>query len=90
MQNFAPGSKVVTLGTAITPDASGRALVQRVLPVGAHSIAVKVIRPDGRAFYITPDITIPTPDWFYVVVADVSVGRPAKFRQARSAPGSVF
>ncbi|MCX7301086.1 MAG: hypothetical protein NTX73_12070 [Rhodobacterales bacterium] len=75
VQNLAPGSRVVTLGTTITPDVSGSAVVQRVLPVGQQSIAVRVIGPDGRATEITREVTIPTSDWFYVGTVDVSIGR---------------
>lgn len=74
VQNLPPGTRVVTLGTTVTPDPSGKAVIQRVLPVGDHSIEVEVVRPGGSTTRITRNITIPKSSWFYVGSADLSFG----------------
>jgi hypothetical protein len=75
LQNLPPGARVETLGTTVTPDPSGKAVIQRVLPSGARSIDVRVIRADGTSFNVTRDVSIPKSEWFYVGSADLSFGR---------------
>ncbi|PZR01126.1 MAG: hypothetical protein DI533_10105 [Cereibacter sphaeroides] len=75
VQNLPPGAKVETLGTVVTPDGSGKAVIQRVLPVGARTVDVRVIHPNGTSQTISRDINIPKSEWFYVGVADLTFGR---------------
>lgn len=75
VQNLAPGTRVETLGTVVTADPSGKAVIQRVLPPGAREIDVRVVRPDGSGQTIRRAVTIPRSEWFYVGVADLAFGR---------------
>ncbi len=69
-RNLPAGARVQTLGTVVTPDPSGAAVVQRILPVGRHGIDIEV---PGQ-IDITRDLTIPASDWFHVGVLDLSIG----------------
>ncbi|PPB79384.1 hypothetical protein LV82_02938 [Albidovulum inexpectatum] len=67
-------ARIRALGETLVPDTEGRFVVQRILPPGDHAIDVAV---DGtaRPFSITREIEIPRAEWFYVGVADLTLGR---------------
>jgi hypothetical protein len=75
VQNLTPGSRVETLGTVVTADPSGKAVIQRVLPPGSREIDVRVVQPDGSGRTLRRAVTIPKSEWFYVGVADLAFGR---------------
>ena len=59
----------------MTPDLIGKAVIQRVLPVGGHQIAVQITNPGASPATISRDIIVPKSGWFYVGVVDLTVGR---------------
>ena len=59
----------------MTPDLIGKAVIQRVLPVGGHQIAVQITNPGASPVTISRDIIVPKSGWFYVGVVDLTVGR---------------
>ncbi|MGB0900824.1 hypothetical protein [Halocynthiibacter sp.] len=63
------GARVQTLGEVIEADASGRFVLQRILPVGDHAVRVA-----ARTIDLTRDVEIQGAEWFYVGVADVTLG----------------
>lgn len=65
-----PNSTVVVMGEAVPTDAQGRFVVNRILPAGDQVVQATV---GGRTF--VRDVEIPRSDWFYVGLADVSLGR---------------
>ncbi|MCB5200841.1 hypothetical protein LGQ03_16510 [Loktanella sp. TSTF-M6] len=71
--NVMPGSRVQVLGQTVRPDASGRFVVQRILPQGGYDIDVTVTGP-FQATELVRDIDIPAADWFAVGTADVTLG----------------
>ncbi|HEX5338316.1 MAG TPA: OmpA family protein, partial [Gallionella sp.] len=70
-----PGQKVESLGLALPVDASGKFAIKQIMPSGPHSVEVKVIDPDGSATGFRRNLTIPSDDWFYIALGDLTVGR---------------
>ena len=63
------GTRVRTLGEVIKADASGRFVLQRILPVGDHAIEVVANTLD-----LTREVTVPGAEWFRVGIVDVTFG----------------
>lgn len=68
------GNGVQVLGEAIPVDLEGAFVVQRILPPGSHDVTVDVVDEKGRGLDFSRQITIPESDWFYVAMADLTVG----------------
>jgi len=73
--NLPPGGQVSFLGENVPVDRSGAFVVQRILPAGDHTLAVAVAEPNGKAMVFNRDINIPSQDWFYVGMADLTLGK---------------
>ncbi len=69
-QGAAPWGTVMVMGEPVVADATGRFVARRILPAGDQVVAVTI---GGRTY--VRDVLIPTSDWFYVVLADVTLGR---------------
>jgi hypothetical protein len=71
-----PGYTVTVLGETIPVDPGQAFLVQRILPPGGHAVdvAVKGVSKSGGLSFAR-DIHIPDNDWFYVGLADLTVGK---------------
>ncbi|MEM1149147.1 MAG: hypothetical protein AAGI03_01115 [Pseudomonadota bacterium] len=72
--NVARGAVLTTMGERVRPDASGNLVIERILPAGEYAIDVGVTG-GGRNVNLSRPVTVPNGAWFYVVVADVTVGR---------------
>lgn len=68
------GATVSALGETIRPDPSGGFVVQRILPAGDYPVNVQV-NGAGQNVDLTRDVDIPASEWFYVAVADLTLGR---------------
>ncbi len=71
-----PGYTVEVLGETIPVDNSQRFVTSRILPPGDHAVDVSVSglgKDSGLQF--ERDINIPDSEWFYVGLADITVGR---------------
>jgi hypothetical protein len=67
--------KVCAFGEVVPVDDDGNFLVQRILPPGDHAVDVEV-RGAGRGnLDFTREINIPEDDWFYVGLADFTLGK---------------
>ena len=69
-KNMGQGARLQALGVSAKPDASGGAVIQRILPPGEHSVDVSA---DGAR--LRRDITVPGAEWFYVATADLTYER---------------
>src|SRR5690606_15095956 len=69
-----PGSIAHVLGEPVPVDASGGFVIQRMLPAGDHVVDVTVEGQDGKALAFTRDINIPDSEFFYVGLADLTIG----------------
>lgn len=71
-----PGDVHVTvLGDRIPVDAEGAFVVQRILPPGDHEVDITLKGADGGSVAFDRDINIPSSEWFYVGLADLTVGQ---------------
>lgn len=61
---------VTVMGETVPVDPDGRFVVSRILPPGDH--VVDVTANGGR---IVRDVNIPVSDWFYVGIADLTLGK---------------
>lgn len=68
------GAQVWVLGESVPVDRSGGFVIDRILPPGDHVVDIAVIEPGGKTTTFRRDINIPTSEWFYVGLADLTVG----------------
>jgi hypothetical protein len=73
--NVPPGHYVTVLGEAIPVDPEQSFVVQRILPPGDHTIDVNVEDKSGKGLAFNREINVPSSEWFYVALADLTVGR---------------
>jgi hypothetical protein len=80
--------EVFAFGETVPLDTEGNFLIQRILPPGDHTVDVEVRNVDGNNLDFTRQINIPTDDWFYVGLADFTLGRRFGNKDMKSAyPG---
>jgi hypothetical protein len=69
-----PGHAVTVLGDPVPVDPDGSFVVQRLLPPGDQHVDVAVLSENGKGLTFNRAINIPDSDWFYVALADLTVG----------------
>ncbi len=69
------GDSVQALGEAIPVDKNGSFVAQRILPPGDHQVDVAVAGEGSKGLAFSRAINIPENDWFYVGLADFTLGR---------------
>jgi len=69
-----PGSIARVLGEPVPVDGSGAFVIQRMLPAGDHVVDVTVEGLDGKTIAFSREIDIPDSEFFYVGMADLTVG----------------
>lgn len=75
-RNVPSGSQVTALGENVPVDKDNQFVIQRILPPGDHIVDVAVGDEgtgDGGLTF-RREVNIPTNDWFYVGLADLTVG----------------
>ncbi|MCA3555030.1 TonB-dependent receptor [Aestuariivirga sp.] len=73
-RNVPAGATVDVLGERIPVDGDGRFVVQRMLPVGEHDVAVALKGEKDGSLTFDRSINIPSSEWFYVGLADLTLG----------------
>jgi hypothetical protein len=73
--NIPEGTRVTVLGADVPVDADGRFVVQHVLPPGDHDVDVALSGGKDGSVRFTRAVNIPSSEWFYVGLADLTVGR---------------
>lgn len=68
--SVAPGAMVQVMGETLRADPNGRFELNRIVPAGTHSVPVKI----SNGADIVRVVDIPRSDWFYVGIADLTVG----------------
>ncbi len=71
----ASGNKVTALGKAVPVDVAGKFVTQQILPAGEHDVDVTVHGKGDERVSFKRSITIPANDWFYVALADLTIGK---------------
>lgn len=74
-RDLAPGSTVRALGMTVPLGDNGRFVERQILPTGPQGVEVQVTGPDGDVASFRRNVSIPTDDWFYIAIADLTVGR---------------
>ncbi|MGI9404765.1 MAG: TonB-dependent receptor, partial [Hyphomicrobiaceae bacterium] len=74
-RNIPRGYKVHAFGEEIPVDREGAFVSQRILPAGEHDVDVLVSGGETDTLSFTRHVNIPSNDWFYVALADLTVGR---------------
>ncbi len=87
-QNIPPGYTVDTLGERVAVDNENKFVIQRILPPGDHIVEVDVSGTKDGALSFDREINIPRDEWFYVGLADLTIGaRSGDSALVQSAPG---
>ena len=73
-RNVPEGFQVQAIGENLPIDKNQSFVVQRILPPGDHRVAVSVSGGKGDSIDFDRAIHIPKNDWFYVGIADLTVG----------------
>lgn len=73
-RNVPPGAAVEVLGERIPVDGDGHFVVQRILPIGEHDVAVALTGGEDGSLTFDRSINIPSSEWFYVGLADLTLG----------------
>ena len=85
-----PGESVRFLGAAVPVDAAGAFAARQILPAGSHVVEVAVLNDRDEAVRsYARNIYIADADWFYLGIADLTLGRntttgPAKLVTAEA------
>ncbi|MEQ1663135.1 MAG: OmpA family protein [Thiobacillus sp.] len=72
---LAPGSHVTVLGRSVPVDANGKFAVRQILPAGNHVVDIATEAPSGQRAEFSRHLVIPHNDWFYVALADLTLGQ---------------
>lgn len=78
-----PGERVAVLGAEPPVDSKGEFATQQIMPSGHHQVDVAVLNRNGVASEFTRSVLIPENDWFYVALADLTVGQNSATGPAR-------
>ncbi|MCA1977837.1 MAG: OmpA family protein [Thiobacillus sp.] len=73
-ERLAPQAVVTVFGRPVQVDANGKFAVRQILPAGPHVVTVATESAGQRAEF-SRNLYIPDNDWFYVALADLTVGQ---------------
>ncbi len=85
-RNIPEGHIVTVAGEPVPVDDEGAFVVQRIFPSGNHRVAVQVNK-DGEGLDFSRDVEIPETEWFYVGLADFTLGYNLKDHVEDIRPG---
>ncbi|HMK44047.1 MAG TPA: hypothetical protein VK445_07920, partial [Dissulfurispiraceae bacterium] len=69
------GSTVKALGLTVPVDRNGKFAVRQLMPAGPNMVEVSVTDEKGAGMVYRRSISIPDKDWFYIGLADLTIGR---------------
>jgi len=69
------GQNVTALGLPVPVDKNGKFAIRQIMPAGPHSVEVSVTDAKGHGVIYRRNISIPDNDWFYIALADLTVGQ---------------
>jgi hypothetical protein len=70
----AAGQTVTAFDLPVPVDLAGKFAMRQILPPGPHEVSVAVTQPDGSVSRFTRSLSIADDSWFYVAMADITVG----------------
>ena len=68
------GQIVTALGLPVPVDKNGKFALRQIMPAGPHAVEVSVTDAQGRGVIYRRNVSIPDNDWFYIAIADLTVG----------------
>ncbi len=74
-RRIAPGSTVRVMGQPVPVDSKGDFAYRQILNAGPQQVRVEIKDASGRVSQFTRSANIPTNDWFYVALADLTAGQ---------------
>lgn len=74
-QNLQPGAEVIAMGAHVPVDTKGKFAYRQILPEGKYNIPIAISNPDGSGSKLSRAVDLPEQDWFYIGLADVTVGK---------------
>ncbi|MCD7060629.1 porin family protein [Pelagibacterium xiamenense] len=75
-RNVPEGFDVYALGEMVPVDGNRSFVIRRIMPAGQHAVDVNLTGyGKGSTLQFVRDVTIPENDWFYVALADLTIGR---------------
>lgn len=81
---LAAGQRVQALGLPVPVDRQGKFVLRQILPAGPQAVEIRVEEADGRSAVFRRNVSIPDNDWFYVALADLTVGRNVVNKRANA------
>lgn len=70
-----PDTQVSVMGQPVPVDGKGNFAYRQILPAGPHTVQVQLEDNMGQRFQFLRNISIARDDWFYIGLADLTVGR---------------
>ncbi len=86
-RNVPPGYDIRVMGWQVPADSENKFLFQQILPPGEHDVDVAVSGGKSDGLKFTRQVNIPKNDWFYVALADLTVGHRFGDYVENAAPG---
>ncbi len=73
--NLPAGTTVKTMGVQVPVDTKGSFAYRQILPAGSHAVEIETETLDGTKAEFTRSLYIPNQDWFYIALADLTIGK---------------
>jgi hypothetical protein len=70
-----PKSSMFAFNENVAVDGDGNFTIQRILPPGDHTVQVELRDEGNNTLDFSRNINIPDSDWFYVALADLTLGK---------------
>ena len=74
-RNVPAGHTVSVLGVPAPVDEKGNFAIRQIVSPGPHAVTVQIANPKGVASVFERSVVIPDHDFFYVALADLTVGK---------------
>ncbi len=74
-KNVKTGTKVTVMGVEVPVDKGGKFVYRQVMPAGRHNVEIVTEDPNGIRGEFTRSLYIPEQDWFYIALADLTIGK---------------
>lgn len=74
-RNLPSGYHISALGESVPVDQNASFVMQRILPTGDHSVDVTISKNNDEGVSFVRELHIPSSEWFYVGLADITLGK---------------
>lgn len=81
------GHTVRAFGEYFPIDDKGDFVIQRIMPPGSHNVHVSIDNQNGSSVAFDRKVHIPQNEWFYVGLADLTIGKSFDHKKIQNANG---